>query len=596
MAKITARLHHCARLPRRPRNPDGVARSMLDLAPRLEHAFAILFAAAVACSTPSRAADPGGPTEPAAGRHPAIPTPQVRDDEIRQILQAARRAVEVCDKAEFDRAKDRLKSVIERRLGDRTRRLPRYLQDAISDANRYMDRLERQLIDCASYTATVSSGRYIFQSNRFDTEAVTRDDRDAIAAAKRCDRAAYRKIMQDAQSRSKEYEERAKTHRISAGRFSAAGDLGTSYELIERARAAENDAAVWWDFYLHLLRSEEDRFKHCGPEKKPDSSLPKTRSGPQVAMGGTFGNVNVPGFGAGTQFNVALGREVPILFSPRNLSFAGGAAEFRAPVSSVFGADVPSPFSQMAFYAKLEGYSFWGSESGSVPIGGNNVAYTYLFPNPATGTTGVLAGASGQDISIKANGEAIRLRAGAEFRLPSPENLRAFHAFISGGVAFDYTDSGFEIMQQSLFFPDISSRTKLVVDDFFFAPHIGAGIRMDDGNVFGSISGFVAPGLLYTNAWAKQDNLCGPCLGAGNRSFTLSRSFSNTRFAVQAGVDLTLGARLTRSVAIEGGVQFVHTSHAAYLRPPTTPTEQPVRLDYGSRNRFGGRFGVKIAF
>jgi hypothetical protein len=312
-------------------------------------------------------------------------------------------------------------------------------------------------------------------------------------------------------------------------------------------------------------------------------------------LGAVGGNVNVPSFGAGTQFDAVLGRERQIIFSPRNLTFAGGAAEFRAPVSSVFGADVPSTFSQVAFYAKLEGYSFWGSESGSVPFGGNNVAYTYLFPNPATGTTGVLAGASGQDISIKANGEAIRLRAGAEWQV-SLADMRTAYAIISGGLAFDYTDSGYEITQQSLFFSDVSSRTKLRIDDYFFAPYIGAGVRFDDGNVFASVSGFVAPGLLYTDASAKQRNLCGPCPNAGDRDFKLRNSFSNTRFAVQTGIDLKIGARLTPSIAIEGGFQYVHTSHSAFLRPPTTPSEQPVRLDYGSANRFGGQIGIKYTF
>jgi hypothetical protein len=316
---------------------------------------------------------------------------------------------------------------------------------------------------------------------------------------------------------------------------------------------------------------------------------------PQFAFAAIFGNDNRPSFGAGTTFNVALGREVPIIFSPRNLTFAGGAVDFRAPVSSVFGADVPSPFSQMAFYAKLEGYSFWGSESGSVPFGGNNVAYTYLFPNPATGTTGVLAGATGQDISIKAKGEAIKFRAGAEWET-SLADLRTVSAFITGGFAFDYTDSGYEIMQQSLFFPDVSSRTKLRVDDYFFAPQIGAGVRLDDGNIFASVSGFVAPGLLYTSASAKQKNLCGPCPIAGDRDFKLSSSFSNTRFAVQTGIDLKLGARLTPSIAVEGGFQYVYTSHAGFLRPPTTPNAQPVSLGYGSTNFFAGQLGVRFRF
>jgi hypothetical protein len=441
---------------------------------------------------------------------------------------------------------------------------------------------------------------------------------EAEAAVKLCNRASYDDVVRRARAR-------AAALRDSATRARSEGNT-------RAAEGFENDAGSFEALANDLERTRAERFKNCpppsgaepsgapgtapgtapggpagpapaGPEtpRAPTHRLPPEfglidgRYRPQFAVGGTFGNVNVPGFGAGTQFDAVLGRERQIIFSPRNLTFAGGAAEFRAPVSSVFGADVASPFSQMTFYAKLEGYSFWGNENATVPFGGNNVAYTYLFPNPATGTTGVLAGATGQDISIKANGEAIKFRAGAEWQVPLAD-LQTAYAIISGGLAFDYTDSGFEITQQSLFFSDVSARTKLRVDDFFFAPYIGAGVRFDDGNVFASVGGFVAPGVLYTDAWAKQRNLCGPCPNPGDRNFKLSNSFSNTRFAVQTGIDLKVGVRLSPAVAIEGGFQYVHTSHAAFLRPPTTPSEQPVSLDYGSANRFGGQIGIKYTF
>ncbi len=50
--------------------------------------------------------------------------------------------------------------------------------------------------------------------------------------------------------------------------------------------------------------------------------------------------------------------------------------------------------------------------------------------------------------------------------------------------------------------------------------------------------------------------------------------------------------------AAQSGGPFndTHTSHMGVLRPPFTPTDHLVRLDYASGNRFGGRFGVGIAF
>jgi hypothetical protein len=308
------------------------------------------------------------------------------------------------------------------------------------------------------------------------------------------------------------------------------------------------------------------------------------------------GNLNVPSFGAGTQFIAALGREVQILASPRNLTFAGGMAELRIPATQVFGSDVRSPFSQMAFYARLGGFSFWGSESATVPIGGNNVAYTFLFPNPATTTTGILAGASGQQISIKAEGEGIKFRAGAEWQLWTSAQVQAFEAFFSGGLAFDYMDTGYKITQQSLFFQDVSTRTKLRIDDYFVAPYFEAGARLDDGKFYASVSGFVAPGAVITDASAKQRIRCGPCVNPGDRDVRLSRSFNESRFAVQAGFNLKVGTRITPAISLEGSFGFVHSSQAAFIRPPTTPSEQPVRLDYGSRNSFGGGVVIRYRF
>jgi hypothetical protein len=537
------------------------------------------------------------------------PTLQPPNSELQTLLQQLHQAAQYCDQETYDKLVQgyatRLNAYadeVRQTSGDESS------LRATRPARLYIAYLNDRMKECAEFRYK----RYVFATGATEATRAKLLDQKAERSAKDC-REAIAEAEENAKKKRREAaERRERAQRVRQERPTIAAERERS------ARELDAEADAWEAFAADLKKRCAERSSAAPPsgagpaEGPPGPPLPRApeaprdvgavpgrltdlRNRPRFAVGGTFGNVNVPSFGAGTQFNVALGREVSILLSPRNLRFAGGTAEFRAPVSSVFGADVPSPFSQMAFYAKLEGYSFWGSESATVPFGGNNVAYTYLFPNPATGTTGVLAGPSGQDISIKANGEAIRFRAGAEWQV-SLADLRTAYAIISGGLAFDYTDSGYEITQQSLFFPDISSRTKLRVDDYFFAPYIGAGVRLDDGNIFASVSGFVAPGLLLTDASAKQRNLCGPCPNPGDRNFKLRSSLSNTRFAVQTGVDLRLGARLTPSVAIEGGIQYVHTSHSGFLRPPTTPTEQPVRLDYGSTNRFGGRIGVRFTF
>jgi hypothetical protein len=349
---------------------------------------------------------------------------------------------------------------------------------------------------------------------------------------------------------------------------------------------------------LEKMRQDDAR-RPAPPEKGPVWLPPPWSFGERFrwlfSSTGTFGNRNIAGFAAGTQFNAELGREVPILYSARNLTVAGGAAEIRAPISSVFGSDVPSTFSQMAFYARFEGYSFWGSNSGSVPIGSNNVAFTYLFPNPATDNTGVLAGPSGQEIRIKTLGEALQFRAGLDGTF-GIEGLQSVGLIWGIGVIYDYNDMGHEIIQRSLSFPDISARTKLIIDDHFVAPLFRAGVGLDDGNVFGSLVGFAAPGVVFTEAWAKQDNLCGPCTNPENRSFQLRQSFSNAQFSIKAGVELTFGVRITPAISLKAGLNYTHTSHAAFIRPAFTPAEQPARLDFSSSHTLAAGIGAKITF
>jgi hypothetical protein len=436
---------------------------------------------------------------------------------------------------------------------------------------------------------------------------------EADAAVRRCAQATSAEGVKQAQASYQGAIDKARA------RAAALKQSATQARNAGDARAAEgyeNDAAAFEALANDLERTRAERLKPCGPTGAEPSGAPGTVPGTtpgttpdtppgygsiipgtvpgrsdyqsrglKFAVGGMFGNLNVPTFSAGTQFDPVLMREVPILVSPRNLSSAGGQVEFQAPVSSLFGSDVPSPFSQAAFYAQIRGYSFWGSESATVPVGGNNVAYNYLFANPATGMTQFLAGATGQRISIKTEGEAIQLNTGLKFEGPRLSTSPSITTMISLGVDYEYFDQGYKITQKSLTFADVSSFTKLRVDEHRIAPRLGFGVRADDGVFYAAASAHVAPGLLITDASARQRNR-----NPQDGTFRLEQSFSDTKFSVQTAFNLKLGARITQSLGIETSLNYEYASRAAFVRPPVTPPEQ-LSLGYGSRSKlFGGVF------
>jgi hypothetical protein len=243
----------------------------------------------------------------------------------------------------------------------------------------------------------------------------------------------------------------------------------------------------------------------------------------------------------------------------------------------------------------VRGGSLWGDASAAVPVGGANVAYTYLFANPATNTTGVFAGATGQSVRIRTNGEFIWLNPYLAWRmqLDAAMGLSAKFGF---GPIYEYSDIGHHIDQQSLVFADVSSRTHIRNDNHFIGAAFRGGLRWGDGNVSASLSGYVAPGVNIFDGRVTQWNTCGPCPNPGDRNFSLSRSFSDTRFAVQTGLNLNLGFRLSQSVRVNVGGYHNFTSESGFIRVPTTPSEQPVRRDFDSSHHYGFLAGLVVIF
>jgi hypothetical protein len=274
------------------------------------------------------------------------------------------------------------------------------------------------------------------------------------------------------------------------------------------------------------------------------------------------------------------------------------------------------------FYINIAGSSFDGTGNGSVPIGGNNVAFTYLFPNPISGSTGIFAGATGQQVKISSDGRLIDVSFGLQHVTPlpgppsepgNPVILTQFDAQNSGlyNTPFDLqTSAGFRyrnfnlshtIDQQSLFFPDLNTQIGLDQSSNFFGAQFGAGLVSrppgPEGGFVGGIHAFVAPGILSTSGTAKQFSHCGPC-GVQSPEFdvSLQRGFNDSRFSVIAGGSVHLGYQFNANagVFVKGTVE--HMTDVPFFQVPTTPAEQPVFVDYGSSTNLSFVAGLRVRF
>jgi hypothetical protein len=360
-------------------------------------------------------------------------------------------------------------------------------------------------------------------------------------------------------------------------------ELGT--RAFANKNGFENLAARLDEELFHAMEADRLRPPPPDPGRGPVWQPPPWwRFYRYIGLGPTGGAMNIPAIGAGTR--LVGNREVPILFSARNLAFVGAEARVGLPVNFLIDSVV---------VMRGGGASLYGQTNGVVRAGTNSVAFTNLFANPATGNTGVLAGATGLGASIRTRGEFFYFDVvlQREYRPLAMPQI----SFPWGiGAAYDYSDIGHVIDQQSLTFADLSSRTKLVSENHFAAPVLSGGVRIDDGNVSAELIGYVKPGFNIFRGRADQDNRCGPCPNPGDRSFSLRRSFSDTRFAVKTGAELNFDVRLTQSLRLTLGGFYEFTSTTGFVRIPTTPAEQPVRADRGATHRYGGRVNVVFRF
>jgi hypothetical protein len=320
-------------------------------------------------------------------------------------------------------------------------------------------------------------------------------------------------------------------------------------------------------------------------------------SGPQISIGAGAIWTRPPQVQGGTRFDAATGTEFGILKSDRTLTGPSGTlyAQFPMPASNSRWGDY-SHVNISISYSRFD-----GSAQGSVPIGGDNVAQTYIIPNPVSGSTGIFAGATGQSVNIQSNGHYFDAVFGLVGMPVSRFFLAREMAGETDGVRFQagfglrYRNSSIEhgINQQSLTFPGVNSVIDLEVNSNFVAPNLSFGANImpsgSSGMYFGAMA-FVAPGVLITNANATQNSRCNVC-PAAEQNITLGRDFSSTSFAAMMGVDVKVGYQVNPAftVQLEGGYQYM--TRADSFSVPITPTEQPIRLDHGSSSsaHIGGR-------
>lgn len=309
---------------------------------------------------------------------------------------------------------------------------------------------------------------------------------------------------------------------------------------------------------------------------------------PQIAMGGSATSMNVPTINAGTVFTG--GAERPIITSAGRLTGGGGFLSFSTP-----GA---GPIQNFVFTGTFDQAN--ASNNGFVAPGTSGVAQTYIIPNPVSGSTGINAGATGQTVSTETQWREFSGTIAARSEMTDYEIWRNYQIGVFVGAGLHYrnarrTDS---VTQQSINFAGLNSVIDLTTTSNFIAPHFSAGIVKTAGGPSGPIaglSGFVAPGARMTSANAAQNSNCTPCGGGSpERSVTLQRDFSETKFAVVSGVSGYLGYQVSPSLRGVIEASYENQTATPVFGVPTTPVQQPIALNSGSIDIF--RVGGKISF
>lgn len=269
-------------------------------------------------------------------------------------------------------------------------------------------------------------------------------------------------------------------------------------------------------------------------------------------------------------------------------------------VSAAMGLVVPTDrvFFNFDYFSIAAGFNgFDDRVGGAVPVGASS-AFTYIFPNPASGSTGIGPTATGQDVTIATKGQFWDLALGANSRVPAgPVFASPTGSFWNYGlgVRYRYMNVEHDIAQQSSTFPDLNLAIALDLRSHFIGPNFTFGFEAMQplpSGMFGGASAFISPGALITDASARQASRCGPC-GAASPEFNLvlQRDFTDTSFAIMTGVSGFIGYRFNPNVRVQGEASYQYLSQLKSFAVPTSPARQPIGLTSGYSDVFsvGGR-------
>ena len=303
---------------------------------------------------------------------------------------------------------------------------------------------------------------------------------------------------------------------------------------------------------------------------------------------------------SGTGARVSLTAEGPVVKDPgwffgrRSSAASAGARQYAARdlgLAQLRALPIARLAARWRFSLDVDWYRYSASQNTGFAPGTFNVAHTFIAPNPATGTTGILLGATGDQISVKSRGDEVNIVANAIVTQPHPGPFgvgEVWYWQLGAGARLGLRWDGHEITQQSGTFSGITMTTDLSTNEVFFGPNLVAGAGIDRGDIFVAASAYVSPGVLFIGGKAKQTSLCNLCPLAGDRNVAQELSFDETKFAVKVGVEVKGGLRFTRNFALEAAFGFHHTSHTGAVHNPITPNQQPAALFTSTTNTIVG--------
>ncbi|MDO8399276.1 MAG: hypothetical protein Q7T45_15795 [Bradyrhizobium sp.] len=337
----------------------------------------------------------------------------------------------------------------------------------------------------------------------------------------------------------------------------------------------------------------------------PQTAGPAPRTGPPAEP---FPAVVYPGAGGFPLASGASWTRIPQVSG--GTRFGGGGAEVSIVdsrrsipgVTAAVGVNIPAPrdraffnFDYFTMVANFNGFN--DSVRGNVPVGTSS-AFTYIFPNPASGSTGLGPTVTGQSVTLDTRGQFWDIALGTTTRVPAgPIFASPTGSFWTYGFGVRYANMNTEhnITQQSLTFPDLNVAINLALRSHFIGPNFTVGFEAMQplpSGMFGGASASISPGALITDASARQASRCGPCGGASPEfDLVLQRNFSDTSFAVMTGVNGFIGYRFNPNFRVQGEASYQYLSQLKSFAVPTSPVRQPIGLTSSSSDIFsvGGR-------